>query len=205
MKYIRIHIFSIALAFLSCTNTTECKLKILDVLNPVSLGTWENVTNLEIDKSADGRLLFLKKLETKKGISIFDRKFFFDYLLSKNNSLNFDYFAKLFIVEINNSGEVSTKDKYLILLCRDSTQIIKFSSIIGKWSMIDRHFEESKKVLNNINNINSIINLPRKSNNLDGILSISEFLANGHVKVKVFGALDEVQWKNLKFLKATKD
>ena len=147
---------------------------------------------------------FLKSWKPKKGFQ-FLIDFFFDYLLSKNNSLNFDYFAKLFIVEVNSSGEVSTKDKYLILLCGDSTQIIKFSSIIGKWSMIDRHFEESKKVLNNINNINSIINLPRKSNNLDGILSISEFLANGHVKVKVFGALDEVQWKNLKFLKATKD
>lgn len=205
MKYIRAHLLCIILVFLSCTNTSKCKLKILDVLNPVSLDTWEIATNLEIDKLADDRLSFLKKSETNKGISIFDRKKFIDYLGSKDYKLNQEYFTKLFIVEINNSGEVNTKDKYLILLCGDSTQVIKFSSIIGKWSMIDRHFEESKKVLTGINNINPRTNVPRNSNNLDEILSISEFFAEGQVKVKVFSALDEVQWKSLKFLKAIKD
>jgi len=199
MKYI---IILTCILLTSCKNIPDCQKKISRVLNPASLITWEKVTSQELSQLKDPRLLFLQKSEKEKRISIFDRSRFINCIFFRNKSLDSILFTKSIIIELNNSGEVNQKYKFLLLSCGNETEVIKFSLIVGKWQIVEKFTKGKKDVSTCLKKMRLISKtLNQNSNNIDEVGCISEFLPSGKVEVIVFGKLNNIQSEGLEILK----
>ncbi|WP_316829161.1 hypothetical protein [Pedobacter miscanthi] len=200
MKY-KITLILGLLTLTACTDESKCNRNFHDVLNVSTFQLWEKQTSLDINTSKNVKLMFLLKSEQKLGISIFHRQIFLKNGLHGIKDLENLKFDSLVIVEMNKSGEVNEEVKYIVASCSENTTIFKFELHRGKWKIDNIHEAKTKRINHVINILNHRTeNDPYSGSGINDLVSISKFLTNDKITVKVLSYVDKEQFEALSSL-----
>ena len=107
-------------------------------------------------------------------------------------------FDSLIIIEVNSSGEVHLRRKYLLVSCGQETTIIKFRLGSEKWDLIQAHKLATNDVIEAIKSITDRSdNMAYWGGNVNDLVAVSKFPGNNEISVEVFGSLSKQQYEAL--------
>jgi len=161
------------------------------------LPVWAKQTDMNLADRKNKKIMSRFKSAATDSISFFERERFIKDVSSLKGFESYK-FDSLIVVEVNSSGEVYSRTKYLLASCAQETTIIKFRLGPRKWDLIQVH-----KVGTNIveKAMRSIIdrndNTVYWGGNVNDLVAISKFLENNEISVEVFGSLNKKQYDAL--------
>lgn len=195
MRYLGIIILLIALS--SGCRSDKCTRTFSKDFGLSILPVWAKQTDMNLADRKNDTLMSLFKSAAKDSISFFERERFIKNL-SSLKELEGYRFDSLIVVEVNSSGEVYLRTKYLLVSCGQETTIIKFRLGLVKWDLIQVH----KVGTNNVDEaMRSIIdrndNTVYWGGNVNDLVAVSKFRENNEISVEVFGSLNKKQYDAL--------
>lgn len=192
MRYIGIIILLVVLS--SACRSDHCNRTFRKDFNLSILPIWEKQTEMNLGYRKNDTLISLFKSATRDGVSFFERELFLRNVLTLRELKGYK-FDSLVVIEVNTSGEVHLRRKYLLASCGKKTTIIKFQLTFEKWNFIQVHDAEASDVIEALKSI-----LDRSSNkaywggNVNDLVVVSKFQDDGRILVEVFDTLSEKQY-----------
>ena len=199
MKYIVLILFVIISG--AFTGIEKCTLNFEHSLNGRFLKLWDAKTKNKMIESKDEKSRVLLNFETKNKGIIFDRGSFQKVFKRDHKYSNID-FSKLWILEINYTGEKNQRIKYLIGACGSKSHVIKYALGTTGWRLIQTHIIETQK----FENLCTLLKDKRKHNywgySPSEIGCLTQIKGRNDVNVQVFTSLSKIQFDAISGLNA---
>lgn len=198
MRYL--YTIILLILFFSACKSDECTRTFSNDFGLSTLPIWEKQTNVNLTYRKNDSLISLFRSAAENNISFFERERFIKDILDTEELKNYK-FDSLTVVEINTSGEVNLRRKYILVSCGKKTTIIKFRFSTEKWKFIQ---VQNVKTSDVDAAINSIINRTNNTiywgSNINDLVAVSKFLGHEKISVEVFNTLSERQYRALSIL-----